>query len=152
MNPKKPNWQLWGGFVLSLTALPVYFALVTTTRSVFWLSVALFAAALVLLISGLWRAYGQAETYRGKIAGPILTVCLALMMGIFGLSAWVVSKAFPAARNAPQPGQKAPEFVLADSAGQQVSMAQLLSSPITDASGAAKPVKGLLVVFYRGYW
>jgi hypothetical protein len=152
MNPKKPNWQLWTGFVLSLTALLVYFALVTTTRRVFWLSVALFAAALMLLISGLWRAYGQSEIYRGKIAGPILAVCLALMMGIFGLSAWVVSTAFPAARNAPKTGQKAPEFVLADSAGHQVSMAQLLSSPITDTSGATRPVKGLLVVFYRGYW
>ena len=106
MNPKKPNWHLWTGFVLSLIALLVYFIWVTTTRSVFWLSVALFAAALVFLISGLWRAYGQAEIYRGKIAGPILTVCLALMMGIFGLSAWVVSKAFPAAHNAPRTGQK----------------------------------------------
>jgi hypothetical protein len=152
MNPKKPNWHLWIVFVLSLIALLVYFVLVTTTRTVFWLSVALFAAAVVFLISGLWRAYGQDETYRGKIAGPILTASLALLMGIFGLSAWVVSKAFPAAHNAPRTGQKAPEFVLADSAGQQVSMAQLLSSPITDASGATRPVKGLLVVFYRGYW
>ena len=47
----------------------------------------------------------------------------------------------------PQVGQKTPDFTLANTNGQQISLAQLLSTPV----GNAHP-KAVLLVFYRGYW
>jgi peroxiredoxin len=53
----------------------------------------------------------------------------------------------PAARGAPRVGQKAPEFALSDTNGKTVTLAELLSTPIK-----GKPAKGVLLIFYRGYW
>ena len=48
----------------------------------------------------------------------------------------------PLSPTAPRVGQKAPDFTLVDSTRHQVSLAQLLaSSP-----------RGVLLIFYRGYW
>ncbi len=64
----------------------------------------------------------------------------------------------PAAHGAPQVGQKAPEFSLVDTNGKSVKLSELLTAPVNAApsvagSPAAGPAaKGVLLVFYRGYW
>ena len=152
MNTKRWNWRLWVGFGVSLLALLSYFFFFQTTRDVLWVSLALFVPAGALLVSGLKRAFAQPQSYRGKVAGPILTGTSVLILGLFGFSIYVVSKSFPLARNAPKVGQKAPEFALVDSAGKPVSLAQVLAAPMSDSSGAMRAPKGVLLVFYRGYW
>jgi hypothetical protein len=152
MNTKLWNWRLWVGFGLSVVALLGYVLLFEATRAVFWPCLLLFVAVAVLLISGLKRASHEPQTYRGKVAGPILSILSILILGLFTFASYEVFKNFPAAKNAPGIGQKAPEFALVDTTGKNFSLAQLLSTPVTDSAGAARATKGVLVVFYRGYW
>jgi hypothetical protein len=58
-------------------------------------------------------------------------------------------------------GQKAPDFTLSDTNGKPVSLSELLSTPINgktmnapvgNAQQAPTSPKGVLLVFYRGYW
>ena len=152
MSAKLWNWRLWIGFGLSLAALAVYILLFETTRAVFWPSLALFVVAAAILIAGLRRSSREPQLYRGKIAGPILAVLSLVIFGLFGFASYEVHKAFPAAANAPKVGQRAPEFALADTSGKSFSLAQLLSTPVTNSSGTSQAAKGVLVFFYRGYW
>ena len=43
------------------------------TRAIFWPSLLLFVVAAVFLTAGLKRVRREPQSYRGKIAGPILT-------------------------------------------------------------------------------
>src|SRR5215472_11614551 len=146
------NWRLWAGFGLSIGALAGYGYFVMETRAVFWPALLLFVVAAVLLVSGLKRRSREPELYRGKIAGPVLTTLSVLILGLFGFVVYEVLRAFPDAKNAPQIGQRAPEFSLVDANGKNITLAQLLSTPITNSGSAARASKGVLVVFYRGYW
>ena len=152
MDTKRWNWRLWAGFVLSVLALVIYISFYEGNHNIFWLSLLVFITATALLGSGLRRAWGQGETHRGKVAGPILASLSFLVFGIFGWASYQVFTKTPSARNAPQIGQKAPEFSLTDANGTTVTLAQVLATPVADASGAKHPAKGVLVVFYRGYW
>jgi hypothetical protein len=152
MTAKLWNWQLWAGFGLSIGALVGYGFLVNETRAVFWPALLLFAVAAVLLVSGLKRKSREPELYRGKIAGPVLTTISIIIFGLFGFVVYQVLRVFPDAKNAPRVGQQAPDFSLVDANSNNFSLKQLLSSPITDSTGAARATKGVLVVFYRGYW
>jgi peroxiredoxin len=58
-----------------------------------------------------------------------------------------MAKQLPASRGAPQVGQKAPDFTLKDTSEKPVALSELLSTPVN----GSKP-KGVLLVFYRGYW
>lgn len=98
------------------------------------------------------RGRREPQTYRGKIAGPVLASLSLVFLGLFSFASYEVFKNFPAANNAPKVGQHAPEFALVDSNGKNFSLAQLLSTPIVDSTGVARGAKGVLVVFYRGYW
>ena len=152
MSTKLWNWRLWAGFGLCIGALAGYVFWVNETRAVFWPALLLFVVAAVLLFSGWKRRSREPELYRGKIASYVLTTLSVLILGLFGFVAYQVSRVFPDAKNAPQIGQRAPEFSLVDANGQNFTLAQLLSTPITSAGSAANTTKGVLVVFYRGYW
>lgn len=152
MSAKRWNWRLWAGFGLSLGALAAYVVWVNETRAVLWPALLLFVVAAALLGSGLKRRSREPELYRGKIAGYVLTSLSVLMLGLFGFLAYEVSRVFPDAKNSPQIGQRAPEFSLVDANGTKFSLAQLLSTPFTSSGGAPSATKGVLVVFYRGYW
>ena len=152
MIAKLLNWRLWAGFGLSLVALTSYVLLVNVTQAVFWPSLLLSVAAAALLVSGLKRARREPQTYRGKIAGPILTTLGVLVFCLFGFTTYEISKAIPAARNAPQVGQRAPAFSLVDANGKNFSLNQMLATPLANAGGAGQATKGVLVFFYRGYW
>jgi hypothetical protein len=152
MAAKLWNWRLWAGFGVSLGALAGYVVLVNETRAVFWPAVLLFVVALLLLFSGLKRRSREPELYRGKIAAPVLTTLSVLILGLFAFVAYQVLRVFPDAKNAPQIGQRAPEFSLVDANGKNLTLTQLLSTPITNSGSADRATKGVLVVFYRGYW
>jgi hypothetical protein len=152
MAAKLWNWRLWAGFGLSIGALAGYVFWVNETRAVFWPALLLFVMAAVLLFSGLKRRSREPELYRGKIAGYVLTTLSVLILGLFGFVAYQVSRVFPDAKNAPQIGQRAPDFSLVDARGENFTLAHLLSTPITNSGSAAHATKGVLVVFYRGYW
>jgi len=149
VNKKVWNWRLWVGFALSLIALIMYPLFVLETRQVFWRSLAIFAAAGVFLATGLMRAFAEPDRYRGRVAGWVLTGLTIVMVGLVASAHYVVSKHFPAARNAPKVGQQAPQFTLVNTAGKTVSLADMLAAPI---ASSAVPPKGVLLVFYRGYW
>jgi hypothetical protein len=131
------NGRLWGGLLLSFAAAfsyPFFFVRFPITRDVPWVNILLFLVALFLLISGFHRA-------RRKIAAGIVAALGIGVAILFGVSLVVMSKA-PASPDAPRIGQKAPEFALVDSTRRETSLSQLLaSSP-----------RGVLLVFYRGYW
>src|SRR5215472_11452257 len=135
MSAKLWNWRLWAGFVLSVGALVGYGFLVMETRAVIWPAVLLFLVAAALLVSGLKRRSREPELYRGKIAGPVLTALSVLVFGLFGFAVYEVRRVFPDARNAPQIGQRAPEFSLVDANGKNFTLAQLLSTPVPNSDG-----------------
>jgi len=145
------NWPPWAGFVLCLVgfaSLPVL-ARFPATRDVPWVNFLLFGSGLALLFVGLRRAFGQPHEYRGKIAGPILVALSILVVGLFCFLVFYQTRQLPASTGAPKVGEKAPEFVLTDSNNQPVSLASLLSTPFENSK---RPPKGVVLVFYRGYW
>jgi ABC-type Fe3+-siderophore transport system permease subunit len=131
------NGRLWGGLVLSVAAFVSYFVFFfryPITRDIPWINILLFLIALVLLVTGFRRA-------RRKIGAAIVVVIGVAVAVVFGFAVTVASKV-PDSPSAPRVGQKAPELTLLDSTGHSVSLAQLVaSSP-----------RGVLLVFYRGYW
>jgi hypothetical protein len=159
MNNRNWNWRLWAGFGISVAALVGYVGLVLLSEDtpqvrppLLFLGIVLVVCAVFFLISGLQRAFGQPESYRGKIAGPILSVLSLAVITLFGFFAVTLSKALPSAANTPKVGQRAPEFTLVDVSGHQVSLSELLATPMKDSSGTMRAPKGVLLVFYRGYW
>jgi hypothetical protein len=147
---RRPNAPLWIGFLLSVFAFLSYipiFAKYPITRDMPWANFLIFALALVFLFLGLRRAFRQPAVYRGKIAGPILTTLSVAALVFFCFTIFSLGKHLPLSTQTPRVGQKAPEFALADTDGAMVSLASLLSTP-----DAAHPTKGVLLVFYRGYW
>jgi len=151
MSSKKWNWRLWAGFAIAILALVLYLAVVFRMREILGMSLILCVISVALLASGLRRAYGQRETYRGQVAGPIAAILTMLVLGVFGIASYEISKHFAAARNAPSVGQQAPQFTLVDTAGKTVSLASALSSPVA-GPGTAHAPKAVLLIFYRGYW
>lgn len=150
---RKWNWRIWSGFLLGVAAVPGYFlffAKFPITRNVPWASWLMFAGAGWLLWAGLRRAFASPELVRGRIAGPILAVLSLGAAGLFGYETLYASRQLPAAAAAPGVGDRAPEFMLADTSGKMVALSTLLSEPIPGRVGG-KP-RGVLLVFYRGYW
>jgi hypothetical protein len=150
MNLRKINWLLWAALLLCLLTLfsfPIFFVRFPLTRDFPWANIALGVIALVLLIAGVRRAFGAGRSRWSKTAGVVVSLLGVLFLTSFALLFFVEGRALPPAKGAPQVGQKAPDFTLADSTGRQTSSAELLSAQIN-----GKPVKGMLLIFYRGYW
>jgi hypothetical protein len=144
------NWLLWAGFVLSVIAFLSYFSFFvefSSTRNFPWANLLLFAIATGLLAVGIRRAFRRPQAYRGKIFGPILAGLSGLILGFFVFAIFVFARHMPASAAAPHIGAKAPDFTLTDSDNKPVSLANLLTQPV----GGAAP-KGVMLVFYRGYW
>lgn len=148
---RRRNGALWAGtaflFLTILSNLPALYAMTGFDRVLAWASVVFPAIALVCFAVGLKRAFSMREVYGGRIFGSILGVVSLLL---FAGSVWLFAhvRDVPRSSGAPQVGQKAPDFTLTDSDGNQVSLAQLLSAP----AGASAQPKGVLLFFYRGYW
>lgn len=152
MNIRRINWPLWVGFLLTLAAFLSYFfvfVLFPFTRDFPWANLVLFAIAGVLVIMGLRRGFASDRPHpvRSKILSSIVSVFSFVVFALFVFTIFVAGRWLPASKGAPQVGQRAPEFTLPDTTGKQVSLNELLTSPI---NGNAP--KGVLLVFYRGYW
>ncbi|HEV8369025.1 MAG TPA: hypothetical protein VGQ39_13815 [Pyrinomonadaceae bacterium] len=150
MNIKRFNWQTWAGFLLSIFAFLSYFFIFVwfpITRDFPWANLLLFVCAIALLLFGLRRAFAKERSLRSKITASIVSTLGVLVCAMFLFSYFVAGRWLPESRGAPQVGQKAPDFTLTDTKNKQVSLAELLSAPI---NGQAP--KGVLLVFYRGYW
>ncbi len=146
------NWSAWAGFLLSVIALvsyPFIFSRWPITRDFPWANLLLFAIAAILLVIGFRRAFapGPSHPRRSKIAASLLATLSALVLALFVFSTFIMARWLPAAHGAPQVGQKAPDFSLADTNNKPVTLASLLAAPI---NGHAP--KGVLLIFYRGYW
>jgi hypothetical protein len=153
MMEKRRNWAVWLGFLLALGAMlcnVLLFANLPGQRAIPWLSVLLAVVALILLARGLQRAFfGQPRVYRGKILTSILFLVSLLVAGV-AIFTFFHARALPPSAGAPQVGQKAPYFTLADTTGQPVSLDHLFAPAADDPQGM--PPRAVLLIFYRGYW
>jgi hypothetical protein len=147
----QPLVAAWIATLLAFFSNFLFFRQFAGESAVPWLGLALFAAALVLCAAALRRAFGNPQVYRGKVAGSIVTLLACLLLAVT-LFAFYVSRNIPGVAQAPQAGDRAPEFLLTDSRGVQVSLSSLLSSPLADSPRPDGKPKAVLLVFYRGYW
>jgi hypothetical protein len=150
--PKKPrkNAAPWWGLLFAICAIGCnagFFVTIPWQGTIAWLSLLFAAMALIFLAAGLWRAYGQARVYGGRVSSVVLFVIALLPVGLSAYG-FVEARKLPSTAAAPQVGQKVPDFTLPDTAGQPVSLNQLLAP----ASPGSQPPKAVLLIFYRGYW
>ena len=149
MDVRRFNWPLWLGFVLSVVTFFSYFAVFVwypVTRDFPWANLLLFVVAAVLLFVGARRAFAG-NRRRSKKVATIVTTLGVVVIASFLFAFFVAARWLPASKGAPQVGQKAPDFTLNDTSGKAVSLNELLATPINGT-----PPKGVLLVFYRGYW
>jgi hypothetical protein len=137
------NWPIWVGFVLVLGGLFSYtfFAQFPITRDFPWANLLLLGIGVVLLIVGLFRAFGRPRLYRGKIFGSIFTAIAVFFLAFFCYEIFYVLRRAPPSLGAPRVGQRAPEFTLPDQNEQPIALADLLSRS-----------KAVVLIFYRGFW
>jgi flagellar biosynthesis component FlhA len=152
MNIRRINWPLWLGFLLSLVGSFTYFSVFVwfpSTRDFPWATLLIFVVALILVVMGVRRGFASDRPHpaRSKVFASILATLSVLIVAFFIFAIFVAGRWLPSSKGAPHVGQRAPEFTLPDTSGKQVSLNELLTSPI---NGSAP--KGVLLVFYRGYW
>jgi len=152
MNVRRLNWPLWVGFLLTLASFLSYFFIFVrfpVTRDFPWANLVLFLIAAVLLFAGIRRGFAADRPHptRSKVVSSIVSLLGLAVIGFFVFAMFVSARWLPPSTGAPQVGQRAPDFTLPDTTGKSVSLSELLSQPI---NGSAP--KGVLLVFYRGYW
>jgi hypothetical protein len=143
---RKCNWPIWVGFLVVVIGLFSYgfFARFPITRDFPWANFSLFGIGVVLLVVGLFRAFGRPQLYRGKIFGSIFTLIAGLLVAFFSYEIFYAVRQVPPSTGAPQVGQIAPDFILLDQNGKPVGLGDLLSGP--------SPPRALALIFYRGFW
>lgn len=152
MNIRRINWPLWTGLLVTVAAFLSYFFVFVWfpfTRDFPWANLVLFVIGAVLLFMGLRRGFASDRPHptRSKIVSTIVTAFSVFVFAMFVFTIFFVGRWLPASKGAPQIGQRVPDFSLPDTSGKQVSLNELLTTPI---NGNAP--KGVLLVFYRGYW
>ena len=152
MTTRRFNWPLWVGFVLTLVAFFTYFSVFVwfpSTRDFPWATLLIFLIAFVLLVIGVRRGFASDRPHptRSKVVTSIVATLSVAVVAFFVFAVFVAARWLPASKGAPQVGQRAPDFTLTDTTGKQVSLTELRTAPI---DGNAP--KGVLLVFYRGYW
>jgi hypothetical protein len=155
---RRKNIAPWAGLLFAIGAIGCNAALFVNPPlqgTLPWLSMLFAVLALIFLVTGLWRAFGQAQVYRGKVLSVVLSVIVLLPVG-FTVFVFVAARKLPSSTAAPQVGQKVPDFTLPDTSGKLVSLDQLLDPVPSLNSSASSPEshapKAVLLIFYRGYW
>jgi hypothetical protein len=146
-------------FLLALAAMGLtvgFFFEVPGKRLLVWLTLLLALGGLIWGAIGIKRAFSRPRVYGGRITAPIFGVIALLVCGLLGFL-FFHTRSLPASTGAPQIGQKAPEFTLTDTHGNQVSLGQMLGGGASPgaanvSAGSAGTPKAVLLVFYRGYW
>jgi hypothetical protein len=134
---RRINGSLWIGLLLSVVAFVSYFAVFARfpiTRDMPWATLLLFAVALVLLFRG---------ARQRTITSYLVTTLGVAIAVFFCFAVFVATKWLPASQHAPAIGQKVPDFTLFDTNHRAVTLSRMLAAP-----GA----KGVVLVFYRGFW
>jgi hypothetical protein len=142
------------GFLLCVVAFlsyPLFFSRFPATRDVAWINWLLFAVGLGMVAVGIARPFRQPERYRRRIAGPVFGVLGVAALGLFFWMTQVYARQLPPSAGAPQVGEKAPDFTLADSQGRPVRLYSLLEQPGGGAPGISRS-SWVVLIFYRGYW
>jgi hypothetical protein len=137
---RRINWLLTGGFLLVFVAVFSYayfFSRWPITRDVPWVPLVMFLGAAAMLIAGWRRAGGR------RILASLVALAGFGFMVFFIVFVSVGTRMIPHSGGAPAIGRKAPDFTLPDSAHHTVAFSGLLAKP-----GA----RGVLIIFYRGYW
>jgi len=150
MRIRRVNWPIWAGFLLSVFALisyPVVFVRWPITRDFPWANLLLFGIAGILLLVGVRRVFVPDRRGWSRVLTSLVAIVGFLIIGFFVFAFFVGSRWLPASHGAPQVGQRAPDFSLADTTGKTVHLSELLTEPIE-----GKAPKGVLLIFYRGYW
>jgi hypothetical protein len=152
MIAKRINWSLWLGFVLTLAAFLSYFFVFVWfpfTRDFPWANLVIFVIAGVLIFKGIRRGFAadRPRPTLSKIVAVIFSVLSFAVFALFVFTIFVAGRWLPASKGAPQVGQRAPEFTLPDTSGKPVTLNELLTTPINN-----KAPRGVLLIFYRGYW
>src|ERR1044071_6008534 len=130
---RKLNWPIWLGLLLSIFAFfsyPLIFVNWATTRDFPWANFILFAIADVLIVIGVRRAFRPGRRVISKIISAVVALVSGLVLVGFIFVAFVASRQLPPSANAPQVGQKAPEFNLVDVNNRPVSLTEILSQPV----------------------
>ena len=155
---RQRNWMPWAGLLLALAALfsnAGFFVSMPGQKALALFSLALALAAMVCAAIGVMRAFRQPQIYGGKVSSSILGV-ISVLICVFATLTYVGARKLPAATEAPQIGQKVPDFTLADTNGKNISLAALLGNsgePGQGSTTGANPApKAVLLIFYRGYW
>lgn len=156
---RKLNWPIWLGLLLSFFAFfsyPFIFVNWATTRDFPWANFIIFAIADIFMAIGVKRAFTPGRRVLSKIVGAAGAVLSGLVLIGFIFVVFVAARQLPPSTNAPQVGQEAPAFTLVDTNNKQISLSDLLSQPIpsekAEMVSTARPPKGVLLIFYRGYW
>ena len=149
---RRINWPLWAGLLLTLAAFMSFFFVFVwfpVTRDFPWANLVLFVLAGVLLFMGLRRGFASDRPHptRSKIISVLVSAFSVLVIGLFAFAYFVGGRMLPASKGAPQVGQRAPDFTLPDTTGNKVSLNELMTAPIN-----GKAPRGVLLIFYRGYW
>jgi hypothetical protein len=149
---KRRNAAALWALLLAIAALSVnfvFFANPPLQAALPWLAILLAVAALVMLAVGLRRAIVLSQIYSGKVLSIVLAV-ITLIISAANVYIFFHARALPDSIAAPQVGQQLPDFTLADTNGQSVSLDSLFAAMPGDPSSAAP--KAVLLIFYRGYW
>lgn len=144
------NWQVWLGFLLAFTGAITYayvFADYPVLRDFPWTALLFFAVAVVFLFIGYRRAFKPDRKTLSKIGASIAILLSLAVMGLFLFGVLIFATWLPESTGAPKVGQAAPDFTLTDTNGKPVSLTELRTTPIK-----GNPPKGVLLIFYRGYW
>ena len=144
------NWQIWAGLLLSFfvfVSYPLIFANWPVTRDIPWVNLFLLVDAVVLLIWGAWRSFGSQSGWLSKGISVVALALSGLFLAGFIFTTFIMPTWLPESKGAPEVGRKAPDFTLTDPNGKSVSLSSLLAETIAGA-----PPKGVVLIFYRGYW
>ena len=149
---RRINWPLWVGLLLTFASFTSFFFIFVRfpfTRDFPWANFVLFVLAGVLFIMGLRRGFASDRPHptRSKIISVLVNAVGFLLIGLFVFAYFVGGRMLPESKGAPQVGQRAPDFTLPDTTGKQVSLNELMTTPIN-----GKAPRGVLLMFYRGYW
>jgi hypothetical protein len=145
------NWSIWLSLPIAVVALysyPFIFVRWAVTRDVPWMNLLLCAAAVALAITGVRRVFGGDRAWLSKASAVLVAAASVAAVGLFTYKVLIVARELPASAHAPEVGQLAPDFTLVDLSNDPVSLASLRSTPLV---GSRTP-RGVLLIFYRGYW
>jgi hypothetical protein len=140
---RKWNWPIWIGFIIIVGGLFSYgfFSQFPSTRDFPWANLFFFCVGGILLVVGLFRAFGRPQVYRGKIFGSVAATLSVVLVGFFCYVFFYQLRQVPLSTGAPRVGQKAPDFTLPDQDGRDVALGDLVNRS-----------KAVALIFYRGFW